>query len=89
MIAEFIHFYPAYTLEAVLAMYAVSFYALLSSMYKIKGSENYERAVQTAVGTAGGESLNEYLKTAHKQADGAEGLLRQARVLKEIKRNKK
>lgn len=83
------NYYPAYTLDKVLNMYAVSFYSLVSAMYRLKGKENYELAIISAVGNNGGDGLNSYLENSKKQSLGAEALLRETRVLKEIKRNKK
>jgi hypothetical protein len=88
-IAEFMNYYPGYTLDKVLSMYAVSFYALLSSMYRLKGAEKLDSAVRTALATNGGEQLTDYIENARKQSDGSKALLRQAKVMKQIKESKK
>lgn len=88
MVAEFMKFYH-YKLDEVLNMYAISFYALLASMYQVKAMDNKELAYATAVAHAGGDSFAEYIKAMDKQAKGAEGLLKEVRLVRKLRRNKK
>lgn len=66
-------------------MYAVSFFALLSAMYMLKGSSRFDRAVSSALAYSGGEEFSKYLKDAQKQAEGAEGILKEVRMIRKLK----
>lgn len=84
MIAEFMQFYT-YSLEQVLAMYAVTFYALCAGMQQLKASQSYEQTVQARLATVGGDVLEEYLHGKLEQSEGQARLLRQSRLLKQVK----
>lgn len=87
MIAEFMTYYH-YSLDQTLMMYAVSFYALLASMYRLKAVETQEKAYMIAVAFAGGDSFKEYIEHLDKQAKGAQGLLDEVRVVRNARKNK-
>lgn len=86
MIGEFIDFYPAYTVDAVLAMYAVTFYSMYSAMFRLKGKKNKEIAIRTAVSSNGGDEFKNYMESQSELEIGAKGLLKQARLLRRIKK---
>ena len=85
MIADFMRFYT-YKLDEVLNMYAISFYSLVSSMHKLRGADNIEISYRTAASFAGGDDLSSYIREAKNQSEGAEKLLKQARILKKVKK---
>ena len=86
MIAEFIHFYPSYTVESVLAMYAVTFYALLAAMYRLKGASDMQAAYRTAVAFNGGDQFTEYIEASRKQAGGIKTILDQVKIVRGVKK---
>ena len=85
MVAEFMTYYH-YTLDQALAMYAVSFFALLSAMYRLRGVHGQELAYTTYVAHAGGDILESYMKNMEKQAKGARGLLDEVRIVRNMKK---
>lgn len=86
MIGEFLHFYPAYTVESVLNMYAVTFFALLATLYRIKGINAQEQAYNAFVAHVGGDSLTSYIESTSKQAKGARGLLEEVQFVRSLKK---
>lgn len=80
--------YYNYRLDQALELFAVSFFSLLSSMYRLQGRYNQELAYRTAVAFAGGDSFTEYIKSMEKQAKGATGLLNEAKVLRKARGKK-
>lgn len=86
MIGEFIHYYPAYTVESVLNMYAVTFFAMLATMYRLKGMDNENNVYRMAVAFAGGDGLSKYIEDTKKQIKGAKGLLEEVRIVRSFKK---
>ena len=86
IIGEFINYYPAYTVESVLNMYAITFFSMLGAMYRLKGSNNHEIAYRTAVAMSGGDSLSSYMEQAKKQEKGLKGLLEEVRMVRKFKK---
>lgn len=80
LIPEFIRFY-GYTREQTLAEYAISFFALVNSMYQLKARENLDGILQVSVGMAGdkGKSI---INKLEEQAEGLERILREVRSVK-------
>lgn len=88
MIGEFIHYYPAYTVESVLNMYAVTFFTMLATMYRLKGMDKQESAYNTAIAFSGGDGLAKYLEENAKQIKGAKGLLEEVRIARKYRKSK-
>lgn len=84
MIASFMRFYH-YSLEAVLDMYAVSFYALYATSQRITAGENMESAYSTYAATNGGDVLSEYMQGNRSVQRGARALIEESKVLKKVK----
>lgn len=80
MIPEFIRFY-GYTRRQTLAEYAVAFFSMVNSMYRLKASETLDGIVQVGTGMAGdqGRSTIDDLK---RQSKGIHGLLEEVKVIK-------
>lgn len=84
MIASFMQFYH-YSLEAVLDMYAISFYALYATSQRLIAGENIESAYSTFAATSGGDVLSEYMQSNQSIQLGARALIDEANVLKKVK----
>lgn len=84
MIPEFMRFY-SYTLTQVLNEYAVSFFSLVNSMYRLLAREQIRDIVSVSAGMAGkdGQSTIDELK---KQERGLHGVVEEVRVAKEVKK---
>ncbi len=78
MIPEFIRFYQ-YTLSQSLDELAVSFFALMNSMYRIQAKESLDNILQIATGTNGGK---EYIDGLQKQERGISGIVEEVRIIK-------
>lgn len=86
MIGEFIHYYPAYTVESVLGMYARTFFSMLEAMYRLKGQDNQQGAYRMAVAFSGGDGLSKYLEESKRQLKGTKGLLNEVRIVRGFKK---
>lgn len=86
MIGEFIHYYPAYTVESTLNMYAKTFFSMLGAMYMLKGQDNQQVAYRTAVAFAGGNTLGKYLDESKRQSKGIKGTLEEVRLVRSFKK---
>lgn len=80
LIPEFIRFY-GYTREQTLAEYAISFFALVNSMYQLKARENLDGILQVSVGMAGDKGRS-IIKKLEEQSEGLERILREVRSVK-------
>ncbi len=89
MIAEFLHFYPAYDLQKALQLYAVTFYSLYSNMYRIKGMDSMTQAQIALVGTSGGDSYSEFMQGARKQHRGIKLYIEEINTLRKVRGMKK
>lgn len=85
MIAEFLNYYPGYTVKKALNMYAKTFFVLVGAMYRLKGKDDGESALKIATAISGGEALQSYLDKAEERAGGNHKLLQQVRLIKGIK----
>lgn len=83
MIAKFMHYYN-YTLEAVLDMYAITFYALYSTIGKIVAENNINDVYLHAVAASDGENVSNYIRLNEQIIEGVDYYTKQAQVLKEI-----
>lgn len=82
MFAEFIHYYPGYTAQSVLREYAVTFYALLGAMYRIKAMDRIEDTYSRAASTSGA-ALDSYLQDQRRQAGGGHAILEEVLTVKQ------
>lgn len=80
IIPQFIRFY-GYSLADTLNEYAVAFFSLVNSMYRMKAQENIDGALRVAIGTSGkaGQSA---LKQLEKEAEGLHGIIKEVRHVK-------
>jgi hypothetical protein len=84
MIPEFMRFY-SYTLTQTLNEYAVAFFSLINSMYRLQAREQIRDVVSVSAGMSGkdGQSILDELK---KQERGLHGVVEEVRVAKGIKK---
>jgi len=82
MIAEFIHYYPGYTVKTVLREYVITYYALLETMFRLKASDHLEDTQSRALSFHGGEGLSSYISGKKKQAGGLHAILKEVKNIK-------
>lgn len=87
MFAEFVHYYPGYTVESALREYAVTFYALLGAMYRIKAMDRIDDTYGRIASRAGGAGLDDYLKEQRRQAGGGHAILEEVLTIKQALKN--
>lgn len=80
IVPQFIRFY-GYTLAQTLDEYAVSFFSLVNSMYRIQARENIDGALRVSLGMSGKEGQNT-LHKLEKEAEGLHGILKEVRNVK-------
>lgn len=84
MIPEFMRFYR-YSLTDTLNEYAVSFFSLINSMYRLQAREQIRAIISVSAGMAGkdGQSTVDELK---KQEKGLHGVVQEVRTVKGIRK---
>lgn len=80
IVPQFIRFY-GYTLAQTLDEYAVSFFSLVNSMYRIRAKENLDGALQVSLGMSGKDG-KETLNKLEKESQGLHGILQEVRNVK-------
>lgn len=86
IIAEFLSFYPQYTVASLLDLPYRTFKALFASMKRLKALDDLNSIYIHRFSQASKENLTEVTRALKTEAAGAEELVRQARLLKEIKK---
>lgn len=80
IVPQFMRFYH-YSLADTLDEFAVSFFSLVNSMYRIKAQENIEGALRVSLGTSGKQG-QDTLRKLEKEAEGLHGILNEVRNVK-------
>lgn len=80
VVPQFIRFY-GYTLTDTLDEYAVSFFSLVNSMFRIKARENIDGALRVSLGMSGKEGKST-LEKLEKESQGLHGILKEVRNVK-------
>lgn len=78
MLPEFMRFY-SYTASEALEEYAVRFFSLVNSMYRIKARESLDGVMQVSTGMNGNK---QYIDALQKQEKGISGIVEEVRMLK-------
>lgn len=86
MVAEFMRFYPGHTFDAVMNMYAITFYALVSAAHRLEGRRDYDEAIKLSAATARGEALTSYLDNATNRSMGVDKILDEVRTVRGLRR---
>lgn len=81
MFADFLHYYK-YTADQTLNEYAVRFFALCSSMYRLKARDNIITLTNLTNGFAGGKEAKKLAEEYQKQYDGNDKILQEVRNIK-------
>lgn len=84
IVPQFIRFY-GYSLTEVMNEFAVSFFSLVNSMYRIQATERLEGILEVATGMSGKESRDVITKL-EEQSEGANKYIEQAKTLKGIRK---
>ena len=79
IVPQFLRFYQGYTAESVLSEYAIRFFALLNSMFRLEAEEKISTAVLVSAGVNGNDEVIENLK---KQSRGLHGILNEVKTAK-------
>lgn len=84
IVPQFIRFY-GYTLNQTMSEFAVSFFSLVNSMYRIEANERLNGILEVSAGMAGKEA-REVIGKLEDQSQGANKYIDQAKVLKGIRK---
>ena len=84
IVPQFIRFY-SYTLNETMNEFAVSFFSLVNSMYRVQASERLDGILEVATVMAGKESRDVITKL-EEQSEGANKYIEQAKTLKGIRK---
>lgn len=80
IVPQFMRFYH-YSLADTLDEFAVAFFSLVNSMYRIRARENLDGALQVSLGMSGKEG-RETLNKLEKESQGLHGILKEVRNVK-------
>jgi hypothetical protein len=80
IVPQFMRFYH-YSLADTLDEFAVSFFSLVNSMFRIKARENIDGALRVSLGMSGKEGRST-LKKLEKESQGLHGILQEVRNVK-------
>jgi len=78
-VPKFMRFY-SYTRSETLNEWAVSFFSLLNSMYRIQGDEAINNIIQVSAGMAGKDGGSSVVAEYEKQAAGLHGIVEEVRI---------
>lgn len=81
IIPEFIRFY-GYSVEQALNDYAVRFFSLANSMYRLQARESLMQLTLINAGSAGGSDAQTVIDELKKKEKGLHGILEEVRVIK-------
>lgn len=84
MIPEFIRFY-GYTAQEALSEYAVTFFSLVNSMYRLQAREMLRDITTTSTAMSGKESSST-INELKKQERGLHGIVQEVRTVRSIKK---
>lgn len=84
MIPEFIRFY-GYTSQQVLSEYAVTFFSLVNSMYRLQAREML-RGITTVSTAMSGKEASSTINELRKQEKGLQGIVQEVRTVRGIKK---
>ncbi len=84
MFPTFLRFYQGYTVTSAMDEYAITFFALINSMLRLKPLENIEGINQVAVGLANPDERTTVIDRLEKESKGKHGLVEEVKVAKGI-----
>lgn len=84
-IPALLKFYGGYTMSSLLAEYFKVYLVLLNDMFKQQAQENIKLAVVNNLSSYEQNEQKRILDGWHQQSKGADDLLKQAKILKDIK----
>lgn len=83
IVPEFMRFYH-YTLNETMHEYAIAFFTLVNSMFRLKAKETIERAYEYSLGQGGDESKSA-IEKLRKDSEGLHGILNEVKTVKEVR----
>lgn len=82
IVPEFLRFYPGYTAASVLNEYAVRFFALTNSMYRIQAIETINHVQAIVIGNAEPKDRSNAIDKLEKSSKGIHGIVEEVRTIK-------
>lgn len=80
-----LRFYNGYTMETLLRESFQVFLVLLNDMFKLQAQDNIRQAVVSNLANYDSNEQKRILDGWHQQSKGADDLLNQAKILREVK----
>lgn len=82
IVPQFLRFYGGYKASDVMDEYAVTFFSLVNSMYRLQPDEMITAINSVAVGMADPKDRSNILTSLEKSAQGLHGILKEVRNVK-------
>ncbi|RLA58677.1 MAG: hypothetical protein DRR04_10400 [Gammaproteobacteria bacterium] len=82
IVPQFLRFYGGYTIGAVLDEYAVVFFSLVNSMFRIQATESLARVQENAIPQMDQSDARRSIEELRKNARGISGIVNEVRTIK-------
>ncbi len=82
IVPQFIRFYQGYTVDAVMNEYAVTFFSLVNSMYRLKADESLDRIMEASVPHMSESDSRDILARLKEGSKGISGIVEQIKRIK-------
>lgn len=82
IVPRFLRFYGGYTAQSVLNEYAVSFFSLVNSMFRLQAQELLDSITANTVASHGGQEAQAILKNLQQKTEGLHGIVQEVRNIK-------
>lgn len=82
IVPQFLRFYGGYTLESVMSEFAVTFFSLVNSMYRLEATEKIDLIEGIAIGNAEPKDRSNAISALQKSAKGLHGIVKEVRNIK-------
>ena len=82
IVPQFLRFYGGYTADSLLSEYAVRFFSLVNSMYRLESSEKIDNVHAITIANAEPKDRESALKALEKSSKGLHGIIEEVKTVK-------
>ena len=82
IVPQFLRFYTGYTSQSLMDEFAVTFFSLVNSMFRLKAEEMIDEINAVTVGMADNSERQEVLSKLSKSTRGKHGILQEVRIVR-------
>lgn len=82
IVPQFLRFYPGYTRQSLMDEFAITFFALVNSMFRLKPEERVDQINNYAIGMSDTNDREAAVAKLNKSAEGKHGVLQEVKAVK-------